>query len=33
MNEVELTKIEIDKKYERSLQRIEHSNPKAIPAA
>ncbi len=33
MNEVESVKIEIDKKYEKSLQRIEQSNPSAIPTA
>jgi hypothetical protein len=33
MHQVELAKTEIDKKYERSLNRIEQANPKAVIAA
>lgn len=33
INEVESVKIEIDKRYQKSLQKIEQSNPSAIPTA
>jgi hypothetical protein len=33
MHQVELAKTEIDKKYERSLNRVEQANPKAVIAA